>query len=283
MNNSESGMLRFLYGTAVGRALLRPLASRTLSKLCGNFLSSRLSTPLIRPFVRKNGIDLNDYHSDSFRSFNDCFVRKIKEELRPIEMEPDALVSPCDGLLSAYRVKEGTVFPIKQSRYTVDSLLGGDRIAERFHDGICLVFRLCVDNYHRYAYFDSGRKGENFFIPGKLHTVRPIALEREPVFTENCREYTVIESENFGVAVQIEVGAMLVGRILNHHGSGTVRRGEEKGMFLYGGSTVVLLLESGRAEIPETLFEATERGEETPVKMGERIGVRSTAKAALEI
>ena len=164
------------------------------------------------------------------------------------------------------------MIPVKQSRYTISSLLGGDSVSENYQNGICLVFRLRVDHYHRYCYVDSGVKGENVFLPGKLHTVRPIALEQFPVFVQNCREYTVIKTENFGEAVQMEVGALLVGKIKNHHGPGEVRRGEEKGMFLYGGSTVIVLLEEGRAYLPEELYQAAENGIETPVKMGQRIG-----------
>ena len=164
------------------------------------------------------------------------------------------------------------MIPVKQSRYTVSSLLGGDSVSKNYQNGICLVFRLCVNHYHRYCYIDNGVKGKNVFLPGKLHTVRPVALEEFPVFTQNCREYTVIKTENFGDIVQMEVGAMLVGKIKNYHGSGNVRRGEEKGMFLYGGSTVIVLLEEGRAHLPEELYQAAENRIETPVKMGQRIG-----------
>ena len=83
---------------------------------------------------------------------------------------------------------------------------------------------------------------------------------------------TVMETEHFGKAVQIEVGAMLVGKIANLHGSGPVKRGDEKGMFLYGGSTVVLLLKKDAATIPNELYENTKNGLETPVRMGQQIG-----------
>jgi len=116
-----------------------------------------------------------------------------------------------------------------------------------------------------------GEKGENIFIKGKLHTVRPIALEVYPVFTRNCREYTVIETEKHGKLLQMEVGAMLVGKIKNLHGKGRVMRGEEKGMFLYGGSTVIMLIQKDRAVIDEKLFINTEKEIETPILMGQRI------------
>ena len=161
---------------------------------------------------------------------------------------------------------------VKQSRFTVSELLGGDPVAARYRDGVCLVFRLCVDDYHRYCYPDGGRKGENVFLPGELHTVRPIALGALPVFSRNCREYTVLETEHFGPVTQVEVGALLVGRIENRQGAGSFSRGEEKGLFRYGGSTVILLLEKGRAALPEELFRRSAEGLELRVRMGQPIG-----------
>lgn len=254
--------------------MLRPLTSRGVSRAAGWFLDTRLSKPMIKRFVRKNDIDLADFESDNFRCFNDCFCRKIKDGRRPINEDAGVLISPCDGLLSAYRISGDTVLAIKQSRYTLGSLLCDDALAARYRDGVCLVFRLCVNHYHRYCYPADGEKGENIFIRGKLHTVRPIALEASPVFCENCREYTVIDTDDFGLITQIEVGALLVGKIANLHGARRVARGEEKGMFLYGGSTVVLLLERDKLDIDKEFFAATERGEETPVVMGQALGRR---------
>ena len=92
------------------------------------------------------------------------------------------------------------------------------------------------------------------------------------MFVRNSREYTLMETEHFGAVCQIEVGALLVGRIENLHGPGPVRRGAEKGRFLYGGSTVILLLEKGKVQVDEALYAATENGVETPVKLGQSIG-----------
>lgn len=270
----ESASLRFLYHTIPGRLILKGLSARTLSALCGKFLDSRLSKCLIRPFLRKNKIHLEDFCTSEFQCFNDCFTRKIKRSKRPIDKRPDALIAPCDGLLSAYRIHKDMILPVKQSRYSLRSLFAGDEIWKEFEDGICLVYRLCVDHYHRYCYLDNGKKGRNRFISGKLHTVRPIALEAGPVFTENCREYTIMETENFGKVVQMEVGAMLVGKISNHDEACTFRRGQEKGMFLYGGSTILVLLRKDCVHITQKFFRATEQNKEIPVKMGEMIGIK---------
>lgn len=270
----ESLSLRFLYRTFIGRLCLKLLTARWISKLAGKYLSSKCSRHLIKGFVKKNGIDLSEFHSDNFTCFNDCFTRKIKDGMRPLDMSPEAFISPCDALLSAYNISDSTILHIKGSDYKIEDLLGGSDQAEAFRGGVALVFRLCVTHYHRYIYFDSGKKGENVFIKGKLHTVRPIALEALPVFVRNCREYTIMETDNFGKAAQIEVGALLVGKIKNHHGEHTFSRGDEKGMFLYGGSTVVLLLEKDKVNLPSSIFETTESGEETPVVMGQRLGTK---------
>lgn len=265
-------ILNFLYGTVPGRILLKGLTARPVSKAAGAFMDSAFSIPLIRPFVKKNGIDLSECETADFRCFNDCFTRKLKPEVRPVDREGNHLISPCDGLLRVWPVQEGLVLPVKESRYSVADLLGPGADPAPFQGGRCLVFRLCVHHYHRYCYFDSGRKGENIFLPGRLHTVQPIALRSVPVFTENCREVTRMETDHFGSAVQIEVGAMLVGKIRNHHGAGPMTRGEEKGMFLYGGSTIIVLLSAGSAELDPAILRASAAGEETPVRLGERIG-----------
>ncbi len=271
--NKESLSLRFLYRTVVGRCILKIITARWISRFVGKILDSRISKLLISRFVKKNGIDLSEFHSDNFTCFNDCFTRKIKDGYREIDNSPTAFISPCDSLVTAYRIDEDLSLKIKGSEYKIEDLLGGDKsLAEVFSGGLALVFRLCVTHYHRYIYFDSGTKGDNVFIPGKLHTVRPIALESLPVFVRNCREYTVLETKNFGKAAQIEVGALLVGKIKNNHREHTFSRGEEKGMFLYGGSTIVVLLEKDRVNLVNEIFTATENGHEVSVLMGEKLG-----------
>ena len=225
--------LKFLYRTIPGRMILKFLTRPSLSNACGRFLDSDLSHFLIQPFVKENGIRVSDYEMDDVRSFNDFFSRKIKEGLRSIDMDEKHLIAPCDGLLSVWKIREDTVLPVKQSNYTISSLLRNPKLAAHYCDGYCLVFRLCVNHYHRYCYVDSGKKSRNVFLPGVLHTVRPIALAQYPVFTENSRAYTLIRTPEFGTVVQMEVGAMLVGRIVNHEQGAQVIRGAEKGMFQY--------------------------------------------------
>ena len=269
------GTLEFLYKTAAGRALLKPLVGRGVSRFSGALLDTGASRMLIGPFIRRAGIDTADYDLTRIHSFNDFFCRPLKPGRRSVDMDPDALIAPCDGLLTAVSIRNDTVLHVKQSRWSLSRMLGDAALASEFEGGVCLVFRLCVDNYHRYIYFDSGEKAKNVFLPGALHTVRPVALEEIPVFAENCREYTVIDTDSFGRSVQAEIGAMLVGRIVNNEpGPARVCRGEEKGRFEYGGSTILVLLRKDAACLREDIPSASARGIEIPVRLGERIGTR---------
>lgn len=236
-------------------------------------MDAAVSRLLIPPFARMNHIATEDYILDDIHCFNDFFCRPIRPEKRPFPPEKGALVSPCDGLLRVYDIREDLVLPVKQSAFSIRRLLRSRGLARQFEGGLCLVFRLCVNHYHRYVYFDDGRQGQNRRINGLYHTVQPIALEGYPVFAENTREYTVLDTDHFGRAVQMEVGALLVGRIVNDKPyPHRVKRGEEKGHFEYGGSTIILLLQEGRVRLREDLRQAVNQTREIPVKMGEKIG-----------
>ena len=267
----EGKALSGLYRGAL-RPLLPLLSSKAVSAAGGAALSTRASAALVPGFIRRAGIDMSDFESREWRSFNDFFTRGLRPGARPVDPDPLALVSPCDSRLLALDITPDLTFRIKGGDYSVSSLLRNRRLAEDFAGGRCLIFRLCVDDYHRYCYFDDGCKGGNIPLPGRYYTVRPVALEHHDFFKENSREYTVMATRHFGKAVQVEVGATFVGRIENHHGVCSFRRGEEKGMFLFGGSTIVLLLGKNAADIDPRIIENTSRGLETRVLMGRKIG-----------
>lgn len=273
-NNNESGILKFLYNTVPGRVVLKILTSPIISKIGGAYMDSPISKIHIKNFIKNNGINMADYEKVKYHSFNECFTRKILPEKRPVEYSSDAFISPCDSRLSVYRIDEKSTFNIKRSHYKVADLIPDSKKAPDYNGGICMVFRLCVDDYHRYGYVDNGEIVENKPVKGILHTVRPIAVNKYLVFAQNSREYSIIETENFGTVAQIEVGAMMIGKIKNHQKSGLIKRGEEKGMFLYGGSTIVVLVEKDKVKLPETYFYNTSKDIETRVLYGRKIGTK---------
>lgn len=266
-----SGVLHTLYRTAPGRCLLKLLVRPGLSRAMGRLLDTRLSARIVPGFVRRHNIDMTPYLPAEYRSYNDFFTRKIRPECRPIDRTAVHLISPCDAKLTAYPITADSRFTIKDSSYTVGELLDGDPLADTYAGGTCLIFRLTVDDYHRYAYLDDGTAGTTRYIPGVLHTVQPVALEHGRIYKRNCREYTLLHTAHFGDVVQVEVGALLVGRICNHR-QAQFARGEEKGRFEYGGSTIVVLLRPGAAVVDDDILRNTASGLETIVKLGERIG-----------
>lgn len=272
ISTKQEKALSFLYESVTGRVCLKVVSRPSTAKLVGKYMNSRLSKGLIEKFIEKNGIDMSLYEDREYRCYNQFFTRKLKPEHKSVCMEREALIAPCDSKLRVYPISADSVFFIKEAPYNVKELLKDERLAKNFAGGLCLVYRLSVDDYHRYIYFDDGTKGENVFIPGVLHTVNPISLDRYNYYKQNCREYTVMDTENFGTAVQMEVGAMLIGKILNAHGPCRFQRGEEKGMFEFGGSTVVVLLRRNAATIDGDIMANSGEGIETKVSLGERIG-----------
>ncbi len=268
----QDAYLNFLYGSFYGRLILRLLTRPFVSRIVGSYMSGGRSCKMIDGFIAKQNIDMSQFEEKDFVSYNDFFTRKVKPDKRPIDYDENSLISPCDSKLSVYRINADSVFKIKGSFYSISDILDGNTKAPEFFGGWCLIFRLAVDDYHRYCYFDNGTKGKNYFVKGELHTVKPIALNNYNIYKRNSREYTFLETENFGEAAQIEVGAMMVGKIKNLHQKHQFKRGEEKGMFEFGGSTIILLIKRGVAYIDNDILENTKSGFETVVKLGEKIG-----------
>ena len=266
-------MVTFLYHKPVGRALLKWLTRPALSRRAGQFLDSRASRFLIPWFIRWNHLDLRDFRREAWPSFNAFFVRRLRPGARPVDQTPSHLIAPCDGLLTVYPIRRDLILTIKGVPYTLGDLLRSRRLAQAYAGGQCLLFRLTPSHYHRYCYPDTGQKSPNRVVPGILHTVQPVAAEVYPIYRQNCREYTVLRTEHFGDMVFLEVGAMLVGRICNENrGRGRFVRGQEKGRFEFGGSTILLLLKAGAVEILPEIRQASARGQEFPVRMGACIG-----------
>ena len=271
-DSGQDKLLRIMYGSLPGRAVLKILVQPWVSHVAGMFLDSSLSTFIIPGFVKRNNINMDDYADDTFSSYNEFFTRHIRPELRPVEGDEHTVICPCDGKLSVYKIGENSVFNIKNTKYTLKSLLRSKELAKRYKGGTICIFRLTVDDYHRYCYIDNGIKSGEYFIQGVYHTVNPVANDVYPIYKENTRQFSLLKSEHFKTVLMMEVGALLVGRIRNYKGYARVRKGEEKGRFEFGGSTVVLMFEKDSVDIDKDLFINTSKGYETIVRMGQSIG-----------
>ena len=275
----EKGVMEFFYGSRLGFFITELFFKhRWATELYARLQHSPGSRSKIRRFVESYGVNLDEIERpiESYNTFNEFFVRRLKPSARPIDRDPASLISIADCRLSAYPIQEDTVYPVKAKPFTIAQLVGDEEIAANYIGGLCLIFRLAPVDYHRFAYVDDCEQSPVEAINGFYRSVHPLSLSRmKAVFTENRREYCVLKTTNFGEVIQIEVGATGVGRVVqNHPNGGRFARGEEKGYFEFGGSTVILLLKPGAAKVDGDIAEYSSSGIETIVKYGEKIGDR---------
>ena len=263
-----AGKLDFLYNNPVGRIFLGIAVSPFVSNIYASKNAKKSSAKKIPAFIKEHNIDMRDFEDREYKSFTDFFTRKIRYGKRPVDMTPGALISPADSKLLVYEIEKDTVMRIKGRTYTADEILGDSENAKEFAGGYALVFRLTVDDYHRFCYPDKGCLISKRFIKGKLHTVSPVSKNHK-IYMENTRLVNLLKTEKFGTIAYIEVGAMLIGRIVDN-GTDVFEKGQEKGYFEPGGSTVIIMVRN--VEIDKDIMEQSASGIETKVRYGERIG-----------
>lgn len=275
IDQSQNKLLKKLYGNVLGRCLLKVLTLPFITNIGGWYMNSALSKHRIKPFIQQNHINMDQYIEEDYPNYNTFFTRKIKAGQRPINMDKDILIAPADSKLSYYSLTSETILTIKDTTYHLKDLLNNERLASQYQEGICLIFRLAVDDYHRYCFIDNGIKEADQYIPGKFHTVNPIANDYYPIYKQNSRSYCILHTENFGDVVYMEVGAMMVGKICNHPIK-EFKKGQEKGYFEFGGSTIVLLFKKDIVDIDQDIIMNSQNFYETKVCFGEKIGVKKS-------
>jgi phosphatidylserine decarboxylase len=269
----ESGV-RFLYENRMGNFLEEALLSRKLpSTLYGFYQSSNLSRKKIAPFIQQFKIPMGEYEDKDFTSFNDFFIRKFKPGVRKFETSPTKMAAFAEARYLAYeKISADQTFPVKGTDLSPEALLGRRDIARAFDGGSLLIARLCPVDYHRFHYPDDGRTWDSYRIHGKFHSVNPAALKyKSEIFFSNERQISLLDTKHFGRIAYIEVGALLVGKIVQTHLRPDFKRGEEKGYFLFGGSTVIVMGEPGAWKPSIDLLQKTKEKRETLVRLGEPI------------
>lgn len=275
------GFLRWLYNSRPGGLVEQLLVGTPLpSRAWAAFHRSRWSRRRIRGFVDRMGIDMSESARgvDDFGSFHEFFVRSLRAGSRPITADPEVCVAPVDGKVLAYPcVEPDRSFRVKRASFRLGALLRDPELAATFAGGSMAVCRLGLSDYHHFHFPDSGTPGPSRTIPGRYHAGGPYA-ERTlvPFFAENRRMVTVLESDHFGRVGMVEVGALTVGSIQQRFRPGArVVKGEAKGFFELGGSTVVLLFGPGAIALDPELCDLTARDVESFVRMGRPLGTRA--------
>ncbi|GAA6064504.1 hypothetical protein JCM10212_001812 [Sporobolomyces blumeae] len=285
------GMQALYHGTEqerlLGNARVEEVLKQQSIKQGKAFDSSDKAFEHIDAFVRTYKIDCSELVKPNiadYATFNEFFYRQLRPGARPPAHPQDRSVvsSGADCRLTVFEsVDAAKEFWIKDSNFTIASLLQDDQQAKSFENGSVVIFRLAPADYHRYHSPVAAKVGATRHIPGQYYTVNPCAVnENLPVFTANKRDVTILTTNSVGQdqdgAVDlawIQIGAMLVGSIVQTAREGeSVERAQELGYFAYGGSTIVLLVPEGKVEWDRDLLENSRNKLETAVRVGEQIG-----------
>jgi phosphatidylserine decarboxylase len=271
--------LRIAYDNPIGRfAVWLFIRRRLFSWYYGWRMKRAGSDLLIFKFIADYDVDATEFAKSAFdyKTFNEFFHRALKPERRPIAQGTGLAVMPADGRHLVFPdVDRAQGFYVKGSAFTLEELLGDEKLAARFARGAMLISRLCPSDYHRFHFPVSGMASEPVLIRGSLYSVNPIALRRNILYlVRNKRFVTLIEAPEFGTVAMIEVGATNVGSILEVFQAGhAVVKGEEKGMFSFGGSCVITLFTEGRIIFDADFVAQSAKFTETYARMGDRLGI----------
>jgi phosphatidylserine decarboxylase len=276
--------IKLLYQSSAGKILSPIFANKYLSKAYGKLQSSMVTQLKVPKFVKNFNIDLSEYEGGSvkvenqelsYKNFNEFFIRKFRKGKRPFVQDSTILPACCEARYFGYdKIDENVLVPVKGKYLNATQLIGDADKAKDFEGGSLVIARLCPVDYHRYHYPDSGKTIESFPVHGQFHSVNPVALKHRPdIFIANERRVSILETKNFGKLAYIEVGAAMVGKIIQSHDEDkSFRRGQEKGYFLFGGSTVIVIGEQGRWTPSEDMVNNTRQGIETYLQLGEAMG-----------
>uniref|UniRef100_J3L822 Phosphatidylserine decarboxylase proenzyme 2 n=1 Tax=Oryza brachyantha TaxID=4533 RepID=J3L822_ORYBR len=283
--------MRALYQSKVGLTLIDTGVKdllKNLSEKQGKKMNSPESAKDIPKFLElfKDQINLDEVKDplESFKTFNEFFIRQLKPGARPIASYEEDTIATCaaDSRLMAFSsVDESTRLWIKGRKFSIEGLLGNDLHSNAFCNGSLVIFRLAPQDYHRFHVPVSGTLEKFVEIPGCLYTVNPIAVNSKycNVFTENKRVVSIISTSEFGKVAFVAIGATMVGSITFLKEKGDhVRKGDEFGYFSFGGSTVICVFEKDAIKFDVDLLANSARSLETLVSVGMTLGVSTRGR-----
>jgi phosphatidylserine decarboxylase len=278
--------VEFAYNTPIGKFLAPIVASRLVSRIYGNKQDSSNSAKKVLPFIQDFQIKIDDYQKgsledneiiNSYKSFNEFFIRKFVDGKREFTAEADKMGAFSEARYFGYeKITDNLTIPVKGTYLKAKDLIGNSELAKDFEGGPLMIARLCPVDYHRYHYPDNGKTINAFSISGDFHSVNPIALKhRGDIFIKNERRVSIIETENFVKVAYIEVGSTSVGKIVQSFDENKkFEKGDEKGYFLFGGSTVVILGEPGKWKPSLDIIKNTLDGIETYIHLGDEVALK---------
>jgi phosphatidylserine decarboxylase len=241
------------------------------------YQNTRWSGRQIEPFIRKYEIDMSEFEPVEYRSFAEFFDRSFRPGVRQFPTAVEQMGAFAEARYFAWdRLQADQRFPVKGHSLCPEQILGNAERARPFIGGAVFLTRLAPVDYHHVHYCDDGSTLEHDLLGRRLWTVNWHALQnKQDILFSNERNVTILQTRQFGRLGFVEVGALSVGRIAQTHPlAHPSRRGEEKSVFRFGGSAIVVFGEPGAWRPSEDLLQRTREGVETLVRLGETVGMR---------
>ncbi len=268
------GALRFLYESFLGKLFCNLIARLSFfSKLGGMWERLPRTRTKILPFIEKYQIDPSTFQKKitEFASFDDFFTRHLKNEARPIAAGP---IIPADGRYLVYQnIESCDGFVVKGKKFPLERLLGSKELCHTYKEGSMVIARLAPCDYHRFHFPADCIPLEPRLINGPLFSVNPIAIKQNvELLAENKRVLTVLETKDYGNILFIEIGATNVGSIHQTYiPNKPYKKGDEKGYFSFGGSSLILLFEKDKIQFADDLISNSAKHIETLCQFGQSL------------
>lgn len=279
-------MVKLVYENPLGKVISPFFVNKTVSQIYGLMQSQMVTQLKVPKFVKNFNIDLDEYEAGSvdikdkklsYKNFNEFFIRKFLPGKRPFLSADNRMPAFSEARYFGHESMNDEVeLPVKGVYLRPNDLLGNERYENVFKGGPFLIARLCPVDYHRYHYPDQGKTIDSYSVHGEYHSVNPMALKaKQDIFIQNERRVSILETKNFGKLAYIEVGAICVGKIVQSFDEEKeFKRGDEKGYFLFGGSTVIVLGERGMWKPSHDIISNTQEGLETYIHLGDEVAIK---------
>jgi len=237
----------------------------------------------IKAFIDFYHIDMDTFEPsdpEKYPTFEDFFVRKFAPNARPIfaQGDPTKAIAVADSRAVVYQSVEKTrALWIKGSRFTIQNLIKDEKRSVQWRNGSVVSFRLSPQDYHRYHSPVKGKVKWHKDIAGDYLQVDPVALHSSVnILTENARSCVCIESDDFGDVLFVAIGATDVGTVEIHdeikQKGHSVEKGDEIGLFQFGGSSIIVAFEQGRIQFDDDLERFSNKEVMVDVEVGMSLG-----------
>jgi phosphatidylserine decarboxylase len=236
------------------------------------YQNTRRSAKQIEPFVQKHRIDMTEFEPVAYRSFAEFFDREFRPGARTFPVSSPEMGAFAEARYFGWeKVEPDQKFPIKGHSLSGEHILGSAERARPFAGGPIILARLSPMDYHHIHFPDDGATRGHDRRGYRLWTVNWHALlNQEDILFRNERQINILQTRNFGLLAFVEVGALSVGRIVQVHPlDRPFKRGEEKSVFKFGGSAVVVFGQPGAWHPAKDIVERTKEGIETLVQLGD--------------